>query len=53
MDLPSLSEMISRIDEIISALDQDENRFYIIIDLAHQLREELHLAISVDPEDSD
>lgn len=37
----SLADLLERVDEIIAALEIEENRFYVVIDIAHQLRDEL------------
>lgn len=37
----SLTDLLERVDEIINTLEQDDNRFYVVIDIAHQLRDEL------------
>ena len=37
----SLTDLLERVDEIIATLEHDENRFYVVIDIAHQLRDEL------------
>jgi hypothetical protein len=44
------TEILERLDEVIGYLERDENRFYVEIDLAHQLRD--HFAQSIDLADS-
>jgi hypothetical protein len=47
MNTTSLYELLERVDDFIAALEQDENRFYVAIDLAHQLRDELSQTIEL------
>lgn len=49
MDIPSLTELVDRVDEMIATFEHDENRFYVVIDIAHQLRDELQQLITLDP----
>jgi hypothetical protein len=51
MDLSSLAEMLDRLDQMIASFEQDENRFYVIIDLAYQMRDELRQTIALDPDE--
>lgn len=51
MDLSSLTEMLERLDQMIASFEQDENRFYLILDLAYQMRDELRQSIALDPDD--
>lgn len=51
MDISSLTELLERVDEIIITLEPDENRFYVVLDLAHQLRDELTQLIALDPDE--
>jgi hypothetical protein len=48
MDILPLDELVDQMDQIIASLDQDENRFYVVLDLAHQLRDELSQVIASD-----
>ena len=35
------AELLNTLDAMLLVLESDENKFYIAIDLAHQLRDEL------------
>jgi CRISPR/Cas system-associated endonuclease Cas1 len=35
------AELLTTLDAILAFLEADENRFYIAIDIAHQLRDEV------------
>ena len=48
MTQPSYDDLLQSVDEFISVLEQDENRFYVVLDLAHQLRDEFISATGVD-----
>jgi exonuclease VII small subunit len=48
MDLLTTDEIVDAIDSLILTLNEDENQFYVAIDLAHQLREELLQVLSGD-----
>lgn len=39
MDLLSPREILENLEDIIMALEDDENLFYIAVDLSHQLRD--------------
>jgi hypothetical protein len=41
------TDIIERLDEIITVLEQNENQFYVEIDLAHQLRDQLAQTIDL------
>lgn len=41
------TEMLERLDEVIAILERNENRFYVEIDLAHQLRDQLAQTIDL------
>lgn len=41
MNTLSVSEMVSRIEEVLATLEENEHQFYLSIDLAYQLRDEL------------
>lgn len=51
MDTLSYVDLIDQVDQLIVALEADENRFYLVLELAHQLRDELENATL--PSDSD
>lgn len=36
-----MTELIDRVDELIQILEQDEHKFFVILDIAHQLRDEI------------
>jgi hypothetical protein len=38
---------LDRLDEVISFLEQDENRYYVELDLIHQLRDQLAQTINL------
>lgn len=41
MDILNPSEIAERLDSIIATLELDETTFYVAIEYAHQLRDEL------------
>lgn len=41
MDIYSLEDLIERVDVIISFLTEREETYYVALELAHQLKEEL------------
>ena len=51
MDILPVAELLDLVDQIVASLDQDENRFYVVLDLAHQLRDELSQVIEMDSDD--
>lgn len=48
MDIPSSEDLLDQLDELISMFEQDENRFYVVLDIAHQLRDELSQVVDRD-----
>lgn len=48
MDLLPPTEILDTLDAIIASLEVDENRFYVAIDIAHQLRDELTQIVEQD-----
>lgn len=51
MDHLSASEIFESLDAIIAALEADEHRFYIVLDIAHQLRDELSETLQRDEDE--
>ena len=47
-----VEDLIDRVDMILTILCEDEAQFYIVLELAHQLRDEL-TQISSEPEGDD
>lgn len=50
MTTPDINYFVDKIDELISEMSENEEELYLIIEMAHNIREEL-LVISADEED--
>jgi hypothetical protein len=47
-----VEELLERVDEIIGVLQEDEEKCYVALDVAHQLRDELvHLIPEETPDE--
>lgn len=46
MDYFSPAEILERIEELITAFEQNEPMFYVCVDIAHQLKDEVTQAIA-------
>lgn len=53
MDTSSYADLLELIDQLTAALEADENRFYLVLELAHQLRDELENAAQLSEGDDE
>lgn len=51
MDILPIDEILDLMDQIVASLARDENRYYVVIDLAHQLRDELTQVIAINSDE--
>lgn len=47
----SLPEIRDTVEEMLAVFERDENRFYVLIDITHQLHAELTEAMAADNDD--
>jgi len=51
MDILTTTDLLETINEVIRTLEADESVFYIALDVAHQLRDEVQQALAECSED--